>query len=312
MTKQLILLAIIGIFITQPILAENDHHHEDNNGSIQEEHHDDHIEWTSELLKEFGIETTIVGPGIINRNRELPGEIDFHLDYLAHVTSRYSGVVKDIYKHVGDAVKKGDVLAVLESNDSLTNYQVKAPLSGVIFEKHLTIGESVPDSTEIFKIADPSHLWVNFHIYSDIASSVKVGSPITIQNESGDRLSATIDFVSPMLSKNTRTRKARSSIKIKNSQWSSGQFVTVLFPLERIKGDIVIPKSALQKVDDKWVVFVKENEEIEPRTVLIGQEDDLNVVVIQGLQTGQTIVTKGSFILKAEMQKESFGDGHNH
>jgi cobalt-zinc-cadmium efflux system membrane fusion protein len=312
MIKQLILLTIIGTVVTHPLMAEGGHHHENSHGTAQEEHHDDHIEWTPELLSEFGIETALAGPGIIKRIRKLPGELDFHLDYLAHVTSRYSGVVKNIYKHVGDTVKKGEVLAVLESNDSLTNYQVKAPLSGVVFEKHLTIGESVPDSTEIFKIADPSHIWVNFHAYSDIASSAKIGSPITIQNENGDQLSTTIDFVSPMLSKSTRTRKARASIRTKNSQWSSGQFVTVLFPLETIKGDIVIPKTALQKMDDKWVVFVKEGEDIEPHSVTIGAEDTHNVVIKKGLKNGEFIVTKGSFILKAEMQKESFGDGHNH
>jgi cobalt-zinc-cadmium efflux system membrane fusion protein len=293
-------------------MAEDDHDHENNHETTQEKKHDDHLEWTKELQEEFGIETTLAKSGAVQKTRELPGELEFHLDYLAHITSRYSGVVKRIYKHVGDTVKKGDVLAVLESNDSLTNYQVKAPLSGVIFEKHLTIGESVPDSTEIFKIADPTHLWVNFHVYADISSSVKVGTPIIIQNQNGDKLSAKIDFVSPMLSKSTRTRKARASIQATGSRWSSGQFVTVLFPLEIIKGDIVIPKSALQKIDDKWVVFVKEGQDIEPHLVTVGSEDTHNVVIEKGLNNDQVIVTKGSFILKAEFQKESFGDDHDH
>jgi cobalt-zinc-cadmium efflux system membrane fusion protein len=312
MTKQLIILTIIGIFSTHPLMAEDDHDHEDNHETTQEEHHDDHLEWTKKLQEEFGIETILAKSGAVQKTRELPGELDFHLDYLAHVTSRYSGVVKRIYKHVGDTVKKGDVLAVLESNDSLTNYQVKAPLSGVIFEKHLTIGESVPDSTEIFKIADPTHLWVNFHVYADIASSVKVGTPIIIQNQKGKQLSTKVDFASPMLSKTTRTREARASIREQSSDWTSGMFVNVLFPLDAIKGNIVIPKTALQKVDEDWIVFVKKGQEIEPNSVVLGHEDDLNVIVKKGLHPGQTIVTKGSFILKAEMQKESFGDGHGH
>lgn len=312
MIKHLIALAIIGLFMSQNVLAEHDYSHEGSHSSVHEEQHDDHIEWTEGLLKEFGIETMLVGPGIVNRNRQLPGEVEFNLDYIAHVTSRYSGVVKHLYKHVGDTVEKGDLLAVLESNDSLTNYHVRAPLSGVIFEQHLTIGESVPDNTEIFKIVDPSHLWVTFHIYADITSSINVGTPIVIQHENGDRLSTTIDFVSPMLSKTTRTRKARARIRTQSSQWFSGQFVTVLFSVERINGTMVIPKSALQKMNDKWVVFVKEDKEIQPHIVSIGAEDERYVEIKQGLQLGQTIVTQGSFILKAEMQKKSFGDGHNH
>lgn len=105
MSKRIIILLLIGICITQPLLAERDSH-EDNHGLVEKEHPDDHIEWTPELFGEFGIETASARPGTINRYRELPGELDFHLDYLANVTSRYSGIVKNIYKHVGDTVKK--------------------------------------------------------------------------------------------------------------------------------------------------------------------------------------------------------------
>jgi membrane fusion protein, heavy metal efflux system len=274
--------------------------------------HNDHIEWTQALQDEFGIKTTIIGPGVVQKIRELPGELDFHLDYLAHVTSRYSGVVKAIYKHVGDTVKKGDVLAIVESNDSLTQYSVKAPISGVVFEKHLTLGESIPDSTEIFKIADTSHLWVNFNVFSNLSSKVKVGTPITIQNSEGKTIKAKVSYVSPVLSKETRTLKARADIRTRSSEWSSGMFVTVYYPLDSVTGTVVVPKSAIQRIGDKWVVFVKEGSEIEPHFVTLGEEDAENVIVLSGLQSGQEVISEGSFILKAEREKESFGDGHGH
>ena len=53
MTKQLIILTIIGIFSTHPLMAEDDHDHEDNHETTQEEHHDDHLEWTKKLQEEF-------------------------------------------------------------------------------------------------------------------------------------------------------------------------------------------------------------------------------------------------------------------
>lgn len=297
-----------------PIMAEDGHdeHNEKEQHQETEEKHDDHIEWTKELQEEFGIQTVITGPGTIQKTRELPGEIDFHLDYLAHVTSRYSGVVKAIYKHVGDTVKKGESLAVVESNDSLTKYTIKAPISGVIFEKHLTLGESVPDSTEIFKIADTSHLWVNFNVFSNLSSKAKVETPITIQNSEGKTIKAKVSYVSPALSKETRTLKARADIRTRSSDWSSGMFVTVLYPLDSVKGAVVVPKSAIQRIGDKWAVFAKEGSEIEPHFVTLGEEDAENVIVLSGLQSGQEVISEGSFILKAELEKESFGDGHGH
>ena len=98
-------LIIVALFMSciglNPLMAEDGHdeHNEKEQHQETEEKGADHIEWTKELQKEFGIQTVITGPGQIQKVRELPGEIDFHLDYLAHVTSRYSGVVKAIYLH---------------------------------------------------------------------------------------------------------------------------------------------------------------------------------------------------------------------
>ena len=312
MIKNSIVMTMAALILACPLVASvTDHNHEAQTGG-HAEHHEGHIEWTPELLSEFGIETAVVTEGTVQKIRELPGELEFHLDYLAHVTSRYSGVVKKIYKHVGDSVKKGDTLAILESNDSLTNYRIKAPLTGVIYEKHLTLGESIPDSTEIFKIANPSRLWVRFHVYSDMPASISRGTSIVVRNEKGDKLSSKVDFVSPNLSKQTRTRTAIASLRSKGSNWSAGMFVTVHAPLTHIKRDIVIPKTALQKLNEEWVVFIKNGTEIEPQEVIIGEEDSENVEIKEGLLKNQTIITTGSFILKSELQKESFGDGHGH
>lgn len=313
MNKLIIALLLMLSMGFNSLMAEERHDHDEpKNHQEQEEAHDDHIEWTQALQDEFGIKTTIVGPGVVQKTRELPGELDFHLDYLAHVTSRYSGVVKSIYKHVGDTVKKGDVLAIVESNDSLTKYSIKAPISGVVFEKHLTLGESMPDSTEIFKIADTSHLWVNFNVFSNLSSKVKVGTLITIQNSEGKRIKANVSYVSPALSKETRTIKARADIRAHSSDWSSGMFVTVLYPLAVIKGAVTVPKSSIQRIGDKWAVFAKEGSEIEPHFVALGEEDAENVIILSGLQPGQEVISEGSFILKAELEKDSFGDGHGH
>ena len=84
----------------------------------------------------------------------------------------------------------------------------------------------------------------------------------------------------------------------------------MLYPLEKIRGDIVIPKSSLQWVGDNWVVFVKNGEAIAPHVVVPGEEDATRVVILKGLHVGQEIIGNGSFIVKAELEKESFGDGH--
>ena len=79
MNKCRILAVLILCIGFNFLLAEEGH---DEHG---EENHDDHIVWTKELQEEFGLETVITRPGTIQEVRELPGEIEFNLDYVAHV-----------------------------------------------------------------------------------------------------------------------------------------------------------------------------------------------------------------------------------
>jgi cobalt-zinc-cadmium efflux system membrane fusion protein len=75
---------------------------------------------------------------------------------------------------------------------------------------------------------------------------------------------------------------------------------------------IVVPKSALQTFEDRTVVFVQDEDGLEPRPVRIGRENATQVEILSGLEAGQTYVSQGAFTLKAQLLKGAFGDGHNH
>ncbi|PCI01235.1 MAG: hypothetical protein COB76_01855, partial [Alphaproteobacteria bacterium] len=94
-------------------------------------------------------------------------------------------------------------------------------------------------------------------------SQIKVGNPIRIQNttsgsgnlaNSGNSLDTQISYVAPNLSRKTRTIQARASIQSASGQWLPGMFVTVLVPFKSIYGNMVIPKTAIQRIGDQWVV----------------------------------------------------------
>lgn len=74
-----------------------------------------------------------------------------------------------------------------------------------------------------------------------------------------------------------------------------------------------IPVGAIQRYEDNPVVFVQEHdEEFEPRAVQLGRGNSQYVEVVSGINAGEKYVAKGSFTLKAELEKASFDDGHNH
>ncbi len=68
-------------------------------------------------LKESGIESATAGPGKLQVHDTLSGEIAFNSDKLAHIVPRVPGVVREVYQNLGDTVRAGTVLAVLESRD---------------------------------------------------------------------------------------------------------------------------------------------------------------------------------------------------
>jgi cobalt-zinc-cadmium efflux system membrane fusion protein len=111
--------ALLTKFYATPHKAETEKHGEGNHvEGKEEEHHDEKlVKLHDEDLKEFGIEVKEAGPGELDLRIELPGEITPNEDRLAHIVPRASGVAKSVFKSVGDTVRAGDLLAVLESRE---------------------------------------------------------------------------------------------------------------------------------------------------------------------------------------------------
>jgi len=100
-----------------------------------EQGHKDHekegyVELTAEALKNANLEVKEAAPAKIKTTLSLYGKIAANEEAVVHVTPRYPGVVKAINKRLGDSVQKGEVLAVVENNDSLRSYEIRSDLSG--------------------------------------------------------------------------------------------------------------------------------------------------------------------------------------
>lgn len=92
--------------------------HDDHEGHAgTEEHGEEVVKLSAAELKEFGIELSIARSGSLDQYAELPGEIVLNADRLAHVVPRVSGIVSDVRKSIGDEVKAGTIMAVIDSRE---------------------------------------------------------------------------------------------------------------------------------------------------------------------------------------------------
>jgi len=139
------------------------------------------IEVTEEARKKSGIAIEVAGPAVLKKTLKLNGKIGPNEERMVHVSPRFPGIVKSIAKRLGDVVKTGEALAVIESNESLQPYEVKSEIDGTIIKRDIALGEFVDTSKTIFIVADLSNVWVDFSVYRHESESLGVGQKVLIQ-----------------------------------------------------------------------------------------------------------------------------------
>ena len=317
-------IAIVAVTIAGATVAyralgpSEDQHVEAEGHHGEEEGRDEHgeeavVQLTTEEMKEFGIEVGTAEGGTLHIYTTLPGEIVANQDHVAHVVPRFPGIVTDVRKQLGDHVEKGEVLAIIESNESLVEYQMKALIDGIVIDKHITLGEVLGEDDEAYVVADLSTVWVNLSVYQEDLPDVRTGltAVISAGHDIPD-VTAKISYVGPVVDEHTRTGLARVVLSNKKRFWRPGLFVTGRILISEEMVPLLVPETALQTIEDETCVFIETNEGFEPQPVGIGRRNDTHVEIVSGLTAGQRYVTRGGFTLKAELSKGAFGDGHGH
>lgn len=338
-------------------------------------------------MKNAGIELRTAGPASIRTALQLQGEIQFNQDRLAHVVPRLAGVVIKSAKNLGDPVKKGDLLAVLESrtladlksehlsgqtrlelaretferekrlweekisaqqdylasrqalaeaeiahrnieqkllalglahaavmrrdSGGLTRYEIRAPIDGVVIEKHLAIGEAVKEDASIFTIADLSTVWAEMTIYPKDLSSVKLGQQVMVHASAlNAEAEGRVSYVGSLIGEQTRSAKARVTLPNPQRSWRPGLFVTVDLVQDETAVPVAVAVDAIQTYRDGKVVFGRYGEFFEARPVELGRGDGQTIEVLRGLSPGTPYAAKNSFVLKADLGKA--GASHDH
>jgi membrane fusion protein, heavy metal efflux system len=301
---------LLLLLIAVPAVAQDAHDHGE---AEAEEEHSEGINLSAEELTEFGIVTDTVGAGVIVTRRSLPGEIKPNDDRLAHLVPRYEGIVTAVHAREGDHVRKGQVLAVIESNESLAPYALKTLIDGVVIGKHITLGESASPDRAPYVVADLGTVWVELSVFQRDLPLVKSGQSVRISTgDDSTAATGTISYVTPVVEEHTRTATARVVLENANGHWRPGMFVVGDVELSRTDAAVVIPATALFSIHDHPAVFIRDDHGFEVREVKVGLQDDENIQILSGLEAGETYVRTGGFTLKAEMEKSSFGHGHAH
>jgi membrane fusion protein, heavy metal efflux system len=342
-----------------------------------------------ERVKQLGIDVAVAQAGSLQTQLTLPGTVTLNADKRVHVVSRIPGIVQEIRKTLGDSVRAGDVMAVLDSreladakatylaarerlrlaestfsreedlwkkqispeqdyltakqalaeariehqvsaqklralgfseafvqhltsrpNAPLTRYEVTAPLTGTVIEKHIAVGEVLKDDTEAFIVADLSTVWVDLNVPVNDLPLVRQGQRVVVEAGPAMKAEGTIAYVSPVVSEDTHTAVTRVVLPNPDGSWRPGLFVTATIAVSNTPVSVLIPKTAVQTVDGQSSVFVYTPEGFVPRPVTLGHTNATHVEVTAGLQAGERYAATETFVLKAEIGKGAASHDH--
>lgn len=256
-----------------------------------------------------GIELAKASSGILQDSFRLNGIVQPNQESLVQVTPRFPGIVRDVRKRIGDVIQKGDVLAIIESNQSLTQYEMKASLAGTVIDRQISLGEFVSEQKSAFVVADLSNVWVDFSVYRRDLKRVGIGNQVLIDPaDGGPTIDAQVSYLSPVGSSDTQSAIARAIVPNASRRLRPGLFVTGQLTLSAKKVGIAVKSSALQTFENRTVVFVRNGDKFDARDVEIGDRDSRLVEITFGVLEGDVYAAQNSFIVKAEMGK---GSGDN-
>ena len=280
-----------------------EHSAEGNEHTEAEGEHGENIELTDEQVAASGIQIAQAGPAKIRETLQLYGSMAPNAERMREVTARYPGVVRTVSKRVGDSVREGEVLATVESNESLRTYSIVAPLSGVVIQRKANPGEYTGE-TMVFTVADLSTVWVELSLFPRDVAEVHVGQSVRIKspdtNLSGD---GKVVYVAPFGQSANQTLTARVLLDNAEKHWAPGLYVTAEVTLAETAVPVAIRSESVQTMESGSVVFVKSEEGFAPVAVTLGRADGEFSDVLSGLKAGQLYAAANSFILKAELGK---------
>ncbi|WP_068190717.1 divalent metal ion exporter adaptor subunit IhpB [Reyranella sp.] len=275
------------------------------------EGHDEGVKLTDAQLASAGIELLTAGPRELRDILQLNGSVQPNQETLVKVTPRFPGVIRSMRKRLGDAVKKDDVLATVESNQSLTVYELKAPIDGTVIDRDGTLGEFASEARPLFTIANLSTMWVDFAVFRKDFTRVRLGDAVSIDvGDGGAPIEAKIDYLSPIGASDTQSAIARAIVKNTDGRLRPGLFVDGKVVLSARPVDVAVNTAALQTLEGKTVVFVRSGDTFSAREVELGNRDADWAEVTFGLVAGDVYAAKNSFVVKAEIGKA--GASHAH
>lgn len=185
---------------------------------------------------------------------------------------------------------------------------IKAPASGLVVDRKVSAGTAVQQGQEVFRLTDPSALWMIANVAEADLAQLRVGQSVRVLVRAyPDRaFPGRILRLGEALDPTTRTLQVRVSVPNSGGLLKPEMYATAEIERKSTRHALYIPEDALQDLNGSRVVFVRTAaDRFEPRPVDIARTLGGRLEVANGLKAGEQIAVKGTFILKSHLLRSS-------
>jgi RND family efflux transporter MFP subunit len=194
---------------------------------------------------------------------------------------------------------------------------LRAPISGLVTERNLTIGERVSAGDVLFTIVDPGTVWVRLQVPAREASRVSKAANASFTVEGNTRLyqSARVVSVGAVIDPERRTLPVIVEATNRDGSLKVGMLVEARLFLEETSAGTAIPSRAVRNEDGLSVAYVQlGGERFERRVLTLGPSDGEWTLVMSGVRPGERVVTEGAYQVRlASLSTSEIADhGHPH
>ena len=288
--------------------GHNDGHKDEHKSEHQDEHGEEegHIEITKANAQKAGIINATAGAGQLKKTTTIYGQAVIDSSAISQVRARFPGLITKLTVNVGDIVTAGENIAQVESSDSLTRYDITAPISGVVTQRHANSGE-MANQQPLLTVENYQQLWVEYKVFPSQRQAIKEGQQVTISSTAATTKSSIMHL---MANKNQPFITARVPLDNSKGLWAPGQLLTGSVVTDQVAVNLVIDNRAFQEIEGKNIIFVTNKGGYETRELTLGQTDGQFSQVISGLKVGEQYALINSYLLKADLGKA--GAAHAH
>ena len=265
---------------------------------------------TADAAKAGGIEIETVGPATIGEARELYGTVQLAPTARSEIRGQFPGRIVSVTKAVGDYVKRGQLLARIESSESLQIYPVYSTVSGVVAERNGNPGDVTFDRA-LYVITDPAQTTAVFNIFPKDLGAIQPGMSVQIETMEGTAIAtARLGQYLPDGNAEAGTALVRASVPNRGGRLRPGMALRGRVTINAVQVPLAVRTEALQRFRDFTVVFANYGEDYEVRMLELGRKSPEWTEVLSGIKPGTPYAAKGAFLIRADIEKS--GASHDH